>query len=592
MAKSLTIKNVKLFKLKFPDLMSVCLITVSLILILLMLDFCRYGFDFTDEGYYMNSIKNPFLYKYTTTQFGFIYHPIYSLLEGDIVLLRQFNILLTFILGTILFYTTLSCFRYLGNLTGFQISSLSIGFGFVSLTNNIWLITPSYNSLAFQGIIITLIGLIKSTFSEEKKMLYLFLISIGGWITFMAKPTSSIILAFLVCIFLIINKRMTKRELFIIFGFALFMGIVSAILIDGSVYKFILRLYNAKKIISFEGSTKNWSHIIRYDTLNLPNQQIFYILVFSLLTLFNCGLNYIQNTYISILVGIINICIMFFSVTILLSGIIYSTYLYFFLGGYYFSIIFSSILLTLYDYFSKKIKVSFRYIISILIIILMVFAYSFGTNNNYWDHGVRASVFYVLGSAILILLIDNKKQYTRLLALLLASCLVSTIIISNSIALPYRQQKFIHNNNYKGDFGELGNRLMLTKDFASYIENAYYLSKENGFTKNTPVIDLSGQSPGLLYAIGANSIGNPWLIGGGSHSEKQTVDRLKSVDYNSIKTSWLLTEPDGPRNISIDILSELGLDITNFEIVATWVTPTDAGGYKESRRQYLMKPLD
>jgi hypothetical protein len=34
--------------------------------------FSAYGIDFTDEGYYLNWISNPFLYKYSLSQFGYI----------------------------------------------------------------------------------------------------------------------------------------------------------------------------------------------------------------------------------------------------------------------------------------------------------------------------------------------------------------------------------------------------------------------------------------------------------------------------------------------------------------------------------------
>lgn len=57
--------------------------------------YSRYGFDFTDESYYLSWIANPFDYAASATQFGFIYHPLYVLLDGNIAALRQANILIT-----------------------------------------------------------------------------------------------------------------------------------------------------------------------------------------------------------------------------------------------------------------------------------------------------------------------------------------------------------------------------------------------------------------------------------------------------------------------------------------------------------------
>ena len=38
---------------------------------------CRAGFDFTDEGFYLNWIANPWNYRASLSQFGFVYHPLY-----------------------------------------------------------------------------------------------------------------------------------------------------------------------------------------------------------------------------------------------------------------------------------------------------------------------------------------------------------------------------------------------------------------------------------------------------------------------------------------------------------------------------------
>src|ERR1700737_2646485 len=68
---------------------------------------CRSGFEFTDEGFYLNWISNPWDYHASVTQFGFVYHPLYKLVGGDIALLRQPNVLISFALGWALCFTLL-----------------------------------------------------------------------------------------------------------------------------------------------------------------------------------------------------------------------------------------------------------------------------------------------------------------------------------------------------------------------------------------------------------------------------------------------------------------------------------------------------
>lgn len=64
-----------------------------------VLKYSSYGIEFTDEGFHLVSISNPFIYDFSITQFGFVYHPLYVLLGGDIAALRQANILVTFALA-------------------------------------------------------------------------------------------------------------------------------------------------------------------------------------------------------------------------------------------------------------------------------------------------------------------------------------------------------------------------------------------------------------------------------------------------------------------------------------------------------------
>ena len=68
----------------------ICLVSTFSILYWIFL-YCSHGIDFTDEGFYLNWISNPFLYKASTTQFGYIYHPLFLLVEGNISKLRQFK---------------------------------------------------------------------------------------------------------------------------------------------------------------------------------------------------------------------------------------------------------------------------------------------------------------------------------------------------------------------------------------------------------------------------------------------------------------------------------------------------------------------
>lgn len=93
--------KIERYALKFQSIL--CLLSTFLILYW-VLKFSAYGIDFTDEGYYLNWISNPSLYKISVSQFGFIYHPLYNLVDGNIVWLRRLNAIIIFTLSFTLTY--------------------------------------------------------------------------------------------------------------------------------------------------------------------------------------------------------------------------------------------------------------------------------------------------------------------------------------------------------------------------------------------------------------------------------------------------------------------------------------------------------
>jgi hypothetical protein len=118
-------------------------------------------------------------------------------------------------------------------------------------------------------------------------------------------------------------------------------------------------------------------------------------------------------------------------------------------------------------------------------------------------------------------------------------------------------------------------------------------AKNAGFESNMPLIDLSGQSPGILYAIGAESIGLAWIIGGYLGSLKHAEAALTHTSCEKISVAWILFEQDGPRSIPTELMTNFGANFPNgYKHVGTWHTAEGAGGYRERRTQNLYKPLE
>ena len=83
---------------------------ISLTLIFLLIKYLFSGLDYSDEGYYLINIINPWLYDSVATLFGFIYHFLFDILNQNISYLRLVNFLIIFILSFIFSYFILKLF--------------------------------------------------------------------------------------------------------------------------------------------------------------------------------------------------------------------------------------------------------------------------------------------------------------------------------------------------------------------------------------------------------------------------------------------------------------------------------------------------
>ncbi|WP_460111420.1 hypothetical protein [Pseudomonas sp. H3_D04] len=131
----------------------------------------------------------------------------------------------------------------------------------------------------------------------------------------------------------------------------------------------------------------------------------------------------------------------------------------------------------------------------------------------------------------------------------------------------------------------------MSEEYAGYLIEARSAALQAGFQPGTPVIDLSGQSPGMLYAMGATSIGQAWMIGGYPGSFKMASEALKRVRCDQLAAAWLLTEPEGPRSLSDNLVSSFGAKPSDYEVVGSWKTAKGAGGFDQRPAQQLLKPI-
>jgi len=564
-----------------------------------LLRYSAYGIDFTDEGFYLVWISNPFIYDTSLTQFGFVYHPLYNLLHGDIAAFRRVNIVIIFCLAWCLSYLFLSSFSSESVKDRVVLHTVAAGLStaaFISFGVNCWVMMPSYNSLAFQALLITGIGLLLSDNNVTRKSIAgWIIIGVGGWLAFMAKPSTALALTVGVLIYLLISRKFPIRLVLISIISALVLLLFSALLIDGSISGFVQRLRLSIEFGEYLGGGYTLSHILRIDDFQLAEDNkgaLFFIFLATFLALWSTKSELKIGRLFSLLASF-----GFFVLTgLLVFGVFHRVPGF---GGYFqglliSGIVFAAILFGLVLGRLRALKaISAEQWGIAFLFFVMPYIYAFGSNNNYWRVEPVAAVFWVLAGLTLIgPMARERASWCFILPLVLATQTVTAALLQSGFEHPYRQPEPLRLNTTVVEVGAQRSSLVLSKNYADYIANAVSSAREAGFTSGNPMIDLSGQSPGILYALGAESIGQAWTIGRYPGSLKLAKAMHQRVPCKKIAAAWVLFEPKGPRSIPTDLMSSLGATFPEkFERVGSWQTAKGAGGFTAIRQQELYKPL-
>jgi len=572
-------------------------LVISTVCILMwLLKYAHYGLDFTDEGYYLVWISNPFNYDWSTTQFGFIYHPLYLLLDGNITRLRQANILIVFFLTWLLVD---ALFRKASSKTAracFQRLALSSGFAIVSLAYfTQGLPTPSYNSLGLQAMLITALGLLLAEATRTSgSIIGWVLIGLGGWLAFMAKPPLAAALGVCAILYILLSRKFNFFSVLIAIGVALALLVLSGWVIDGSIYSFVARLRVGAELSALVGAGYSLQQIFRIDEFVLNDREMLLLGFMTSASFFAASFTCATRFFLK-LAGIA------FSVIFLIVCLIttFDIEVYNLGGGGFKGLIiwaipFGIVALCLTSFLSvQHFKIYTAQCALSLILITFPYAFAFGTNGNYWQASSYAGIFWLLsGLALIAPNVSNSNMRVAFFPLALAAQVITVLLLQYGLENPYRQTQALRLNKHSVEIGRPGSLLLLSGGYANYVTEVMTSANKAGLEPGTPVIDLTGQSPSLLYAMRADSIGYPWIAGGYPGSFEVARLGLRRVRCDKLATAWLLLEPGGPRALSGDLLKSFGGTLSeHYQVVASWDTAEGSGGFQERRHQQLLSPL-
>jgi hypothetical protein len=224
--------------------------------------------------------------------------------------------------------------------------------------------------------------------------------------------------------------------------------------------------------------------------------------------------------------------------------------------------------------------------------LVMPYIYVFGTNVNYWGEGNRVLIFWLFAGLTLLRPIARERAtWSFVIPIVLVTQVLTATFLYRVLEVPYyRNSQPLRLNESVVEFWATPYRssLRLPANQADYVVNAQTVTQNAGFKVGDPMINLSGRASGILYAIGAESIGSAWFLEGYSGSLIVAKAVLGRVPCEKIAAAWVLLQPADPRRAPVEVMSTLGAAFPeNYELVDTWQTPKTFGIYT----QELYKPM-
>jgi hypothetical protein len=132
-------------------------------------------------------------------------------------------------------------------------------------------------------------------------------------------------------------------------------------------------------------------------------------------------------------------------------------------------------------------------------------------------------------------------------------------LVHNAIERPYRQPQSNEDTRFVANFNSKIDQRFEMRNQQKFFHLLGNILKNEETTFRTKFIDLTGQSPGLIYLLNGDSLGSAWLLGGYSGSNIVAAELLSRENCFDLASAIVVFEENGERSLSVNIFQELGL---------------------------------
>lgn len=530
------------------------------------------GYDFTDDSHYLIWISNPFIYPWSVSEFGIIWHPIYKLVGGDIRSLRLAGAA-TLSLSAALFGW--SIWRLVSQrLHASAALPLILAVTVSSLWNFVyWVPTPGYNELNLCGLLLFAAGLAFATppigsgiqhITVPATLAQAILTAFGASIVAFAKPTTAIGVGLIGVAWLVIFR--SRRSLLFaasaaVFSVVFFSAVV--VMLDGNFHAFIQRKMTGMQMLAIHspahGLVSIWQSVADPigDLVTSPSLRSPMLIILST-WFFWANVALWAGRRTTWLVDALSVA------TAVGIGITAGEWRA--AGGtdeYYIALIVPMALLIAFSvalamkraFSRQRMPFAFAALVSTLPMI-----YSVGSGTWVIYHASQASIFWFSAAIILAAATQEEHRNSAIAGTTMFSAVLTVAILLGAIADPYRIRGPLWEQTEPVQIGALSSVLLVDKVTAAYITDLRQAAVAHDFRAGTPIIDLTGASPGTVFALGGEAPGIPWLSGGYVGSAAYVRETLSRVPLEHLRHGWVLTTTGTTDAQPDSILRSLGLD--------------------------------
>jgi hypothetical protein len=229
-----------------------------------------------------------------------------------------------------------------------------------------------------------------------------------------------------------------------------------------------------------------------------------------------------------------------------------------------------------------------------LILFSFPLVFAIGTNNNYWEIGSWVSMFSLLaGSKVFSfgqLSIFNQNEFLFSVS---ACTLLIAFALLTSVSTPYRQDMSLRSMDTSLQETHGISVPSISSETSRTISSlkSIVLGVRPEFRTPLAILDLTGQSPGLIFAADGRTVGQPWLAGGYPGSESAMKWVLKGLTPCERASFLVLVEQHGSRSLSTELLSEGDWDFNeNYDSLGGFEISAGTGFVGKSRWVELFQP--